>query len=74
MYGKLHAIALSFGSQGLYEINLSKRESLNIKEEWDNHPSRIKNQELSKCKFCKRPTPSGEIKRWGKCSFCWRVE
>ncbi len=57
-----------------YEINSSKRESLNIKEEWDNHPSRIKNQELSKCKFCKRPTPNGEIKRWGKCSFCWRVE
>ncbi len=44
----------------------------NITEEWNNHPSRIKNKKIAECKFCKRPTPFGEIERWGKCSFCWR--
>ena len=44
----------------------------NIIEDWNNHPSRIKNKKTAKCKFCERPTPLGEIERWGKCSFCWR--
>ena len=57
-----------------YASNSSKNESSKTKEEWDNHPSRIKKQELSKCEFCNRPTPIGEIKRWGKCSFCWRAK
>ena len=57
-----------------YQSNVLKKESSIINKDWDNHPSRIKNQELDTCKICNRPTPNGEIKRWGKCSFCWRVK
>ena len=39
---------------------------------WENHPSRVKNNKFLQCSICKRPTPIGEIKRWGKCTFCWR--
>ncbi len=39
---------------------------------WENHPSRIKNQQILNCKICERPTPKREIERWGKCTFCWR--
>tara|TARA_B100000674_G_scaffold65094_1_gene44979 strand:+ start:901 stop:1356 length:456 start_codon:yes stop_codon:yes gene_type:complete len=56
-----------------YQSNLLRNKSSRVNEDWDNHPSRIKSQELINCKFCQRPTPKGEIKRWGKCSFCWRV-
>tara|TARA_Y100001978_G_C23607603_1_gene391924 strand:- start:58 stop:513 length:456 start_codon:yes stop_codon:yes gene_type:complete len=56
-----------------YESNLSNNKSSRVNEDWNNHPSRIKSQELIKCDFCQRPTPSGEIRRWGKCAFCWRV-
>ncbi len=57
-----------------YQSNLLKKEYSKINEDWDNHPSRIKNQELRNCEFCGRPTPKGEINRWGKCAFCWRVK
>ena len=56
-----------------YQSNLLKKESSKINEDWENHPSRINKQELRKCEFCGIPTPKGEIKRWGKCAFCWRV-
>ena len=55
-----------------YQSNLLKDKLSTFNSDWDNHPSRIKNQELSNCKSCNRPTPNGEIERWGKCSFCWR--
>ena len=57
-----------------YQSNLLKNKSLLLNEDWENHPSRIKSQETRKCEFCGAPTPNGEIKRWGKCSFCWRVK
>ena len=58
-----------------YQSNSSKNKSSTsrVNQDWDNHPSRIKSEELIKCDFCHRPSPSGEIKRWGKCAFCWRV-
>ena len=46
--------------------------SLDNKEIWDNHPSRVRNQEIIICKNCNRPAPKGEIERWGNCTFCWR--
>ncbi len=48
--------------------------SADTKLVWENHPSRIKNKEIEICKICKRPTPKGEIIRWGKCTFCWRKD
>jgi len=33
------------------------------------HPSRINHNNMCICTLCKSPTPEGEIKRWGKCSF-----
>ena len=56
-----------------YQSNFSKNKLSKVSEDWDNHPSRIKSQQLIKCDSCQRPTPSGEIRRWGKCAFCWRV-
>tara|TARA_B100000212_G_scaffold262673_1_gene202414 strand:+ start:1090 stop:1548 length:459 start_codon:yes stop_codon:yes gene_type:complete len=39
---------------------------------WEKHPSRVQNQKFLTCNICNRPTPTGEIERWGKCTFCWR--
>ena len=50
------------------KINLSDKKKI-----WDNHPCRIKDNGISICKFCNKPSPSGEIERWGKCTFCWRA-
>ena len=55
-----------------YQDKSNKDKVLNNKLIWDNHPSRIKNQQILKCKVCERPTPQREIARWGKCTFCWR--
>ncbi len=44
----------------------------NAKIVWANHPSRIHQNNMCICTLCNSPTPEGEIKRWGKCSFCWR--
>jgi len=44
----------------------------NAKIVWANHPSRINQNNICICTLCNSPTPEGEIKRWGKCSFCWR--
>ena len=55
-----------------YKDESNKNKVSNNKLIWDNHPSRIKNQQISNCKVCERPTPQREIERWGKCTFCWR--
>jgi len=55
-----------------YHEESNKDKVSNNKFIWDNHPSRIKNQEIINCKICNRPTPTKEIERWGKCTFCWR--
>ena len=55
-----------------YEIKDSKTKAANAKLVWDQHPIRVKNNNMSSCKFCNCPTPKGEIARWGKCTFCWR--
>tara|TARA_B100000575_G_scaffold253281_1_gene221764 strand:+ start:57 stop:515 length:459 start_codon:yes stop_codon:yes gene_type:complete len=55
-----------------YQNESNKDKFLNNKLIWDNHPSRIQNQQIQNCKVCKRPTPLREIERWGKCTFCWR--
>jgi len=55
-----------------YPINLVKRET--EKEIWENHPSRTDKNGITNCPFCKVPSPMGEIKLWGRCSFCRRKE
>ena len=55
-----------------YQDESNKDKVVNNKFIWDNHPSRVKNQEIIKCQICNRPTPKREIERWGKCTFCWR--
>ncbi len=55
-----------------YHEESNKDKVSNNKFIWDNHPSRIKNHEIINCKICNRPTPTKEIERWGKCTFCWR--
>ena len=57
-----------------YQSNLFKNKSYFFNEDWENHPSRVKSQDLKNCEYCGTPTPIGEIKRWGKCAFCWRVK
>ena len=55
-----------------YPIDLVTKYS--EKEIWKNHPSRIDINGIINCPFCKVPSPKGEIKLWGKCSFCRRKE
>ena len=55
-----------------YEIKNKNIKTSNAKIVWANHPSRIHQNNMCICTLCKSPTPEGEIKRWGKCSFCWR--
>ncbi len=55
-----------------YQDEKTTNKLADTKKIWDNHPCRIKNKEIEICKFCERPTPKGEIQRWGKCTFCWR--
>ena len=55
-----------------YEHENKNNKTFNAKILWANHPSRINQNNMSICKLCNSPTPEGEIKRWGKCSFCWR--
>ena len=55
-----------------YPIDLVPRES--EKEIWARHPSRTDNNDMTNCPFCKVPSPNGEVKLWGKCSFCRRKE
>ena len=55
-----------------YPIDLIKKES--EKEIWENHPSRTDKNGITTCPNCEVPSPRGEIKLWGKCSFCRRKE
>ena len=55
-----------------YEVKILDKKENNAKIVWENHPSRIKNNNMVMCKICNSPTPKGEISRWGKCIFCWR--
>ena len=55
-----------------YQDNKHENNFIDTKKIWDNHPSRVKNKEIIICKNCSRPTPKGEIDRWGSCTFCWR--
>ena len=55
-----------------YPHDLVTRES--EKDIWEKHPSRTDKNGITNCPFCKIPSPSGEIKLWGKCSFCRRKE
>ena len=55
-----------------YEDKTLNKKEMNTKTIWENHPSRIKNNNMITCKICNIPSPKGEISRWGKCTFCWR--
>ena len=55
-----------------YEVKILDKKENKEKIVWENHPSRIKNNNMVMCKICNSPTPKGEISRWGKCTFCWR--
>jgi len=55
-----------------YELKNKNIQAINAKIVWSKHPIRINNNKMSTCKLCYSPTPDGEIKRWGQCSFCWR--
>ena len=55
-----------------YEVKTLDKKEIDVKRVWENHPSRIKNNNMVICKICNSPTPKGEILRWGKCTFCWR--
>ena len=39
---------------------------------WAQHPSRVDVHGMSSCPCCRRPSPAGELQRWGHCSFCQR--
>ncbi len=55
-----------------YELKNKKIQVPNARIVWEKHPSRIDQNNMGICTLCNSPTPHGEIKRWGKCSFCWR--
>ena len=55
-----------------YEFKNKNIRATNAKIVWANHPIRIHQNNMCVCTICNSPTPEGEIKRWGKCSFCWR--
>ena len=55
-----------------YELETKNIKASNEKIVWDNHPCRINQNNMCICQLCNSPTPKGEIKRWGRCSFCWR--
>ena len=55
-----------------YPTDLVPRKS--EKEIWEKHPSRTHKNGFTSCPFCKVPSPKGEVKLWGKCSFCRRKE
>ncbi len=55
-----------------YEVKSLDKKEINAKTVWENHPSRIRNNNMVICNICNSPAPKGEISRWGKCTFCWR--
>ena len=55
-----------------YELKNKNIQATNAKTVWAKHPCRTQKYNMTICSLCNSPTPNGEIKRWGKCSFCWR--
>ena len=55
-----------------YPVNLVNKES--EQAIWERHPSRTDINGIINCPNCEVPSPKGEIKLWGKCSFCRRKE
>ena len=55
-----------------YELKNKNIKATNAKLIWARHPSRIFQNNMCTCNLCNSPTPEGEMKRWGMCSFCWR--
>ena len=55
-----------------YEVKTIDKKEIDPKTVWENHPSRIKHNNMVICKICNSPAPKGEISRWGACTFCWR--
>ena len=55
-----------------YEFKTLDKQDMNAIKVWENHPNRIKTNNMVNCKECNCPAPKGEISRWGKCTFCWR--
>ena len=53
-----------------YPANLVERET--EQEIWEKHPCRTDKSGIANCPICKVPSPRGEVKLWGKCSFCRR--
>ena len=43
-------------------------------EEWKRHPSRIDVHGIAACPRCGTPSPMGEMAKWGRCSFCRRLQ
>ena len=41
---------------------------------WAEHPSRVDVHGMGTCPRCQRPSPRGEMRRWGHCSFCERQD
>ena len=55
-----------------YEVRTLNKKEMNANKVWENHPSRIKKDNMVICRICNNPAPKGEISRWGQCIFCWR--
>ena len=55
-----------------YELKTNRIKGTDAKSVWEDHPSRVNENNMIICKCCDCPTPRGEISRWGKCTFCWR--
>ena len=55
-----------------YPIDLVTKKT--EQEIWEDHPSRNNKNGVINCPICNSPSPKGEIKLWGKCSFCRRKE
>jgi len=55
-----------------YENKNKNIKATNAKIDWEKNPNKINQNNMCICTICNSPTPEGEIKRWGKCSFCWR--
>jgi predicted nucleic acid-binding Zn ribbon protein len=41
---------------------------------WRRHPCRVDVHGMGSCERCQRPAPTGELQRWGHCSFCQREQ
>lgn len=60
--------------QQFHTIALPPTAGVIEQEVWALHPSRVDVHGLAECPACQRPAPTGEMARWGHCSFCRRQE